>query len=232
MKKIIINTAFFLLLAAGFVSCTKDYITGGEIEDVNMYKDKTNFEVLSMDPLFDTLVQIIEASGLKEKINQAGSTFFAPTDYSIRSYLELRTVYVQKNYNQDAKFGLDSLNYYLKNNKDNTRDSLLLYMIPKSLPYSDLTRTGIIYQTGLAGNNVVVSYEPLGRNGVVSTVPRQVVFTQLWFPYDLSESNPAEEIPEEIGVRTSCITSGINTKSGVMNYLNNYHTLFFYGTRK
>ena len=232
MKKILINTAFFLLLAAAFTSCNKDYISGGEIEDVNMYKDKTNFEVLSMDPLFDTLVQVIEASGLKDKINQAGSTFFAPTDYSILMYLQLRTAYVQSNIDQNGKFALDSLNYYVKNNKDNTRDSLLMYMIPKPLPYSELTRTGIVYQSGLAGNNVVVSYEPVGRNNVVSTVPRQVVFTQLWYPYDVNEANPAEEIPEDIGVRTSCITSGINTKSGIMNYLNNFHTLFFYGTKK
>ncbi|MEO6136773.1 MAG: fasciclin domain-containing protein [Ginsengibacter sp.] len=232
MKKILINTAFFLLLAAAMTSCTKDYITGGKIEDVNMYKDKTNFEVLSQDPLFDTLVQIIEASGLKDKINQAGSTFFAPTDYSILTYMQLRTVYVQENYDQNGKFGLDSLNYYLKTNKNNTRDSLLMYMIPKPLPYDALTRTGIAYQSGLAGNMVVVSYEPVGRNNVVSTTPRQVVFTQLWFPYIVNDANPAEEIPEKIGVRTSCITSGINTKSGIMNYLNNFHTLFFYGTKK
>lgn len=232
MKKILVKIAFFLLLTAAMTSCTKDYITGGEIEDVNMYKDKTNFEVLSQDPLFDTLVQIIEASGLKDKINQAGSTFFAPSDYTILKYLQLRTAYVQSNYSQDAKFGLDSLNYYLKNNKDNTTDSLLMYMIPKPLPYSALDRTGVVYQTGLAGNMVVVSYEPVGKNNVVSTVPRQVIFTQLWFPYVVNEANPAEEIPEDIGVRTSCITSGINTKSGIMNYLNNYHTLFFYGTKK
>lgn len=232
MKKILINTAFFLLFTVVLTSCNKEYISGGAIEDVNMYKDKTNFEVLSMDPLYDTLVQVIEAAGLTDKINQAGSTFFAPSDYAILRYLRVRTDDVKNNININGQFGLDSLTYYLKNNKNNTRDSLMMYMIPKPLPYAELTRVGAVYQTGLPGNKVVVSYEPIGRNNVVSTVPRQVVFTQLWYPYVVDEANPAEEIPEEIGVRTSVITSGINTKSGIMNYLNNSHTLFFYGTNQ
>ena len=232
MKKILINSSFVLILVAGIVSCKKDYITGGQIEDVNMYKNNTNYEVLAMDPAYDTLVQIIDAAGLRDKINETGTTFFAPSDYSIRAYLELRTVYDQLNYDQDAQFGLDSLKYYLQNNINNTADSLLMYQVHTALPDSSLTRTGIAYETGLAGDTVVISYEPLSRNDVVSTVPRQVFFTQLWYHYDLSDANPAEDIPEETGVRESVITSGINTKSGVMNYLDNFHTLFFYGTKQ
>ena len=232
MKKILINTSFFLILIAAMASCKKDYITGGQIEDVNMYKNNTNYEVLAQDPAYDTLVQLIDAAGLKDKINESGTTFFAPSDYSILEYLQLRTIFVQNNYDQYAKFDLDSLKYYLENNIDNIRDSLLMYQVHTPLPYESLTRTGVAYETGLAGDTVVVSYEPLGRSDVVSTVPRQVYFTQLWYHYDLSDANPAEDIPEEIGVREGVITSGINTKSGIMMYLNNFHTLFFYGTKQ
>jgi hypothetical protein len=232
MKKILVNTALFLILLGALASCKKDYITGGQIEDVNMYKNNTNYEVLAQDPAYDTLVQLIDAAGLKEKINESGTTFFAPSDYSIRTYLELRTVFDQNNYDINAQFGLDSLKYYLQNNIENIADSLLMYQVHTPLPYSSLTRTGVAYATGLAGDTIVVSYEPLSRNDVVSTVPRQVYFTQLWYHYDLSDANPAEDIPEEIGVREPVITSGINTKSGIMNYLNNFHTLFFYATKQ
>ena len=233
MKKILINTSILLILVAALASCKKDdYIHGGVIEDVNQYANNTNYEVLAQDPMYDTLVQIIDAAGLKDKINETGTTFFAPSDRSILTYMELRTLFDQQNYDQDAQFGLDSLKYYLQNNIDNTRDSLLMYQIPTPLPYSSLTRTGVAYETGLAGDTVVVSYEPTGRNDVVSTVPREVFFTQLWYHYDLSDANPAADIPEEIGIRESVITSGINTKSGIINYLNNFHTLFFYDTKQ
>ena len=232
MKKILINTSLFFILLAALASCKKSYIKGGQIEDVNMYANNTNYEVLAMDPAYDTLIQLIDAAGLKDKINKSGTTFFAPSDYSILSYLQLRTVFLQDYVDQNAKFGLDSLKYYLQNNIDNTRDSLLMYQISTPLPYSSLTTTGVAYETGLAGDTVVVSYEPLGRNTVVSTVPRQVFFTQLWYHYNLSDANPASAIPSEIGVREGVITSGINTKSGIMNYLNNYHTLFFYATKQ
>jgi hypothetical protein len=75
MKKILVNTAFFLILIAALASCKKDYITGGQIEDVNMYKNNTNYEVLAQDPAYDTLVQLIDAAGLKDKINEPGTTF-------------------------------------------------------------------------------------------------------------------------------------------------------------
>ena len=116
MKKILINTSLFLILVAALASCKKDYIHGGVIEDVNQYKNNTNYEILAQDPAYDTLVQIIDAAGLKDKINETGTTFFAPSDYSILAYMELRTVFVQEHYDQDAQFGLDSLKYYLQNN--------------------------------------------------------------------------------------------------------------------
>lgn len=214
-----------------FTSCKKDYLTGGEIENVDMFKNMTNYEVLSKDPLFDTLVQIIDASGLRDMIDKAGTTFFAPSDYAILTYMQARTLYVQQTINAEAVFGLDSLKFYLQNNKDNTRDSLLMYLIDTPLSYDDLTRAGKAYPTGLSGDTAIISYSPYGSSGPVSSRPRAVFYTHLWYPYDVSDANPAEEIPEETGVRTLVITSGIKTKSGIMNYLENFHTLFFYGTK-
>ena len=238
MKKIfLINLGVLMAIVLVLSACKKDYITGGTPENVNYYKDSTTYDVLNGNPAYDTLVQIIDAAGLKDKINQQGTTFFAPSDVSIYNYLNVRTVYVQNNYNQDSTFGLDSLKYYLKNNINGTKDSMLMYLIGKPLPYSVLTNTGSLYPTGLAGDTVIVSYEytkngALGYNSVVSSQPQIVYFTQLWYHYDLSDDNTAGAVPDNIGVHNLVKTSGINTQNGVLNELDNSNRLFFYGTKQ
>ena len=65
-------------------SCEKnDYVVGGKSQDVNIYKNMSNYDMLKSNPAFDTLVQVIDAAGVKDVINAQGTTFFAPSDYSI-----------------------------------------------------------------------------------------------------------------------------------------------------
>ncbi len=232
----------FLLLAGltllVLASCKKqDYITGGVPEDVNKYKNTSTYDVLAKNPLYDTLVKVIDAAGMKDKINAQGTTFFAPSDYSIYHYLNQRTVDIQNiNYNAPV-FGLDSLLYYVTNNINGTRDSLSLYLIPQLLTYDKLTETGAYFPTGLTNEKVIVSYETtkdtyLGYNPVVSSYPRLVYFTHLWYPYTLNDANPAGQVPLNIGVRTLVTTSGLQTQNGIINSLANSHILFFYGTKQ
>jgi hypothetical protein len=237
MKKIFENLLLLAGIALAFSACKKDYITGGIAEDVNKFKNTSTYDVLKQDPLYDTLVQIIDAAGLKDKVNEQGTTFFAPTDYSIFNYLTQRTIYVQNNINQYSKFGLDSLIYYLNNDIDGTKDSLLMYLVHQPLPYESLSNTGAYYATELPGDSVIVSYEytkntNLGYNPVVSNIPQVVFFTQVWYHYDLNDDNPAGDIPEDLGVHTLVKTSGIQTQNGIMNALESSHTLFFYGTKQ
>jgi len=238
MKKILINPfAWLCTMALLLTACKKDYIIGGVAEDINKYKNTSTYDVLKANPLYDTLVQVIDNAGLKDKINEAGNTFFAPSDYSIYSYLLSRTLLVQATINQNSKFALDSLIYYVKNNIRGTKDSLLMYLIKKPLTYDVLTDVGTLYATELAGDNAIVSYEytrasNLGYNSIVSNVPQVVFYTHLWRPYDLSPANPAGDIPNTVGVRTLVITSGILTQNGVIHGLGNSHTLFFYGTKR
>lgn len=237
MKKILLNTILFLMVIIVFAACKKNYMTGGTPQDVNRYKNMTTYDVLAANPLYDTLVQIIDAAGIKDKINEQGTTFFAPSDYSIFNYLSARTVFVQNNINLDSTFGLDSLKYYLQNNINGTKDSMLMYLIHQPLSYSVLTNTGTLYPTELAGDTVIVSYEytkngSLGYNSLVSSEPQVVYFTQLWYHYNLSDDNKAGDVPEDIGVHTLIKTSGIETQNGIMNALENSHTLFFYGTKQ
>ncbi|SDC46342.1 fasciclin domain-containing protein [Niabella drilacis] len=221
-----------IAIATLVASCTKDHIIGGEQEDINAYKNTPTFDVLKTDAVYDTLVQLIEAAGLQNEVNTSNTTFFAPTDYAVMNYLNDRTLYVQSVYGDTKKFGLDSLIYYLKNNINNTKDSFRLYIVKPALNYGDLTASGQFYETGLSAKKVIVSYEyvrsgDLGYNPIVSSIPRVVYLSYLYQPYDLSDSNPASDIPSVVGVRSLCKVSGLRTQNGIMNELEASHVLFF-----
>ncbi|MCC6288917.1 MAG: fasciclin domain-containing protein [Chitinophagaceae bacterium] len=236
MKKVNLIIAV-LLFSLATTSCKKDYIVGGQIEDVTKYAKMTTFDVLKSNPDYDTLVQVIEAANMVDEVNKANTTFFAPSDYAILNYLASRTFFVQKNYDATAVFGLDSLKYYLQQNINNTRDSLKMYLIGDVLSYEKLTNTGAFFTTNLSDTKVVVSYEyvrdfELGYSSIVSSVPRIIYYSFLWYPYDLSDLNPAGDIPEDAGVRTRVIQSGLVTQNGIIDKLEPAHILFFYNTKK
>lgn len=227
----------FLFITISVIACKKNYIIGGKVEDVNKYANMTSYDVLNSLPQFDTLVQVIDAAGLKDKINQDNSTFFAISNGSIFNYLQLRTLLLQATVNQYAKFTLDSLKYYLQNNINGTKDSLLMYQVATTLTTSNLTNNGAQYPSGLIGDSVLVSYETtldplLGYTSLVSTPPRVVYFAQLWKHYNLnSKDSTAAKLPSTTGVRSLVSTSFIKTKNGMINVLTPRNTLFFYGTK-
>jgi hypothetical protein len=226
-------------IAIGFTACDKnDYIVGGESLNADMFKNISTYDMLKGNYSFDTLIQVIDAAGLKETVNAQGTSFFAPHDVSIYNYLNARTLLVQALYDKNKKFGLDSLLYYVSNNVNGTKDSLKLYMINKPLTYNSMTATGTVYETQLPGDTVIVSYEEtrdenLGYTPTVSGIPRLVYFTHLWYHYDVTPATPASAVPSSKGVRTLVKTSGIVTKNGVVHALNPAsHTLFFFGTKR
>ncbi len=236
-----------MIVVAGFAACTKDYITGGTTQNVNMYKNTSTYDVLTKFQEFDTLVQLIDAAGLKDKINEQGTTFFAVSNRSVNNYLQLRTIYLQNTVDVYAKFALDSLTYYLKNNINHTADSMYMYLVKTVTTPQSLTGIGTIYPTELAGDNAIISYEPtrdgsLGYTSIVSTAPRVVYFTQLWQHYNINGTDStAADVPSSTGVRTLVSTSFLNTQNGVINVLTPGvttsanaigTTLFFYGTRQ
>lgn len=219
-----------------FTACKKDYIVGGSKENINQYSNISTYDFLKTNHLFDTLVRLIDTAGFKNKINEAGTTFFAPSNLSIYFYLQLRTIAAQS-INANAQFGLDSLFYYLRNNINGTRDSLGMYLIKQPLPYNVLNNIGTFYPTELTGDTVIISYEytkssSLGYNALISTGPQIVYYTHLWYPYNLSQANPATSVPTNIGVRTLVKTSNTITKNGLVNGLEGSHILFFYGTKQ
>lgn len=228
--KLIISMVMVMFLAISIVSCKKqDYIIGGQLS--NPVSTLTTYDYLKGNSLhqFDTLLLLVDTAGLKDSINQPGITFFAPTDYSIDNYLQAKTVAAQL-VNPNAVYSLDTL---LKYDLAKLKDSLMMYIVHQKLTYSMLTNNGAVYQTALPGDSAVISYEytndpNLGYSSLVSSEPQVMYFTQLWGA--VTEPFVASELPTNIAIHTLCQTSGIQTATGMLDVLNNGHTLFFYGT--
>jgi hypothetical protein len=228
-NKLIILFSAVVVTLLSLNSCEKSYTSGG-IQDVNIFSQKTNYEYLQSNPVFDTLIKCIDAAGLKDAVNAAG-TYFAPTDYAILGYLGKRTIVAQRT-NQYAKWGLDSLLNSITKNYKGVKDSLKMYLFTQKLTYDVLTGAGKYYTSGLANYSPIISYETsnsgsLGYNSNYSTYPRVVYFAHLYKPYALSETNPSSLIPSDVGSRVLITTSGINTKNGVVHVLSPTHSLFF-----
>lgn len=238
------NISLIIVVCSGLLlaACNKEsHIIGGDPIDAGQFANTSTYDMLKGNAAFDTLVQLIDAAGLKDVVNQDGVTFFAPHDISILSYLTLRTTVVQNIYGRDKRFALDSLVYYLTNNVKGTRDSLKLYMLNQRVTYDVMNSFGKSYVTQLPGDTAIISYEEvardpnstLGYTTSVSTVPKLVYFTQLWYRFVPTETTPVSKISNTIGVRTLVKTSGIRTRNGVVHALDPAsHTLFFYGTKR
>lgn len=220
---------FIVFVIAGFmlVACKKDnYLIGGKLE--NATTTLTTYDYLKNNrfKLFDTLLMLVDKAGLKDAINHQGITFYAPTDFAINNYLAKKTAEVQR-VNPFAKYSVDTL---IKYDLDKFRDSLNVYIIPQKVTYSSLTQNGIVFNTEKSGSQAVISFEPtydpnLGYTSAVSTPPKIEYYT--FIKGKLPVVVVASSIPDTIGVRVLCQTSGLTTSTGQLNVLSNSHVLFF-----
>jgi hypothetical protein len=228
--KLFIVAAAVVSVGALMSSCSKNSVTGG-IEDVNQYKTVTSYDYLQSRPRYDTLLKVLDAGNLKDSINATNVTFFAANNASILAYLNLRTIAAQAQ-NQYAKWGLDSLLYYVSTNKQNLRDSLKMYLFKQPIAF-DVKAIGDYYPSGLQKDTAIISYEVtkdanLGYNSNYTSPLRVLYFTHLYSPYPpLSINNPASSIPSNVGARVLVRRAGVYTKNGIVNELSESHTLFF-----
>lgn len=231
MRKIIITVVPLLMVI--LFSCKKrdDYLTGGTRHNAKF--NMTTYDFLKSQPggLFDTLLLLVDAANLKDKINQQGVSFFAPTDYAITNYLNSRAL-EEQNIDPARKWTIDSM---LKYELPKFTDSINTYFINQALDYNNLTNDGSLYPTLKTGTNAVASYEEilpsnseytnLGGNPNVSTNPHIVYYTFLFAT--LTPPIIASEITPTQGMRTRVQTSGIQTNTGMVHVLYNQHILFF-----
>jgi len=227
MKK---TSTYIISLFAGaliFAACGKnDYRVGGDLHSPNINMTTYDYLKSNQDGLFDTLLMLVDLAGIKDKINQQGVTFFAPTDYAINRYVERRTLQLQKT-DPFLKWTVDSI---IQHELPRFADSLDIYFVKEQLPNSELTRTGKVYKNA-KNNEVVVSYEEttdknLGKNDNSTVFPRIVYFTYLYQPLDPGFDVTKITLP--VGIRTLVQTSNARTTTGTLHVLQNSHTLFFY----
>lgn len=217
----------FCTIIIFFTSCKKNnYLVGGSLHSAKV--NMTTYDYLKSNSagLFDTLLLLVDKAGLKDKINQQGVSFFAPTDYSINGYLNSRALEEQQ-IDPYRQWTIDSM---IKYEMPKFIDSINIYFVNEALTYDKLTINGTLYPTLKPGSDCVVSYEEtrdpaLGYNPNVSTIPRIVYFTFLL--QALTPPIVASEITSDEGVHTRVQTSGIESTTGIIHVLNNQHNLFF-----
>lgn len=227
MKNIIKLFMFFALTAIVFVACKKDnYLIGGSLESATTTQTTYDYLKSNRYKMFDTLLLVIDKAGLKNVINQTGITFYAPTNYSIKNYLQKKTLEAQK-VNPFAKYSIDTL---IKYDLNKFKDSINTYIVPQTVTYSALTENGVVFNTAKSGTKAVISFEKtydsnLGYTSAVSTAPRIEYYTLI--KGTLPATIVAKDIPSTVGVRVQCQTTGLTTATGQLNVLSNTHVLFF-----
>lgn len=227
MKKI--HSILFIAAVAGlfFSACKKnDYFVGGTLHNAKVNMSTYDFLKSNNRGLFDTLLLLVDKAGIKDLINKKGVTFFVPTDYSIKTYCEYRSIQIQK-VDPFKKWTVDSI---IKYELPRFADSLNVYMLPSAVSYAQSTETGKIYNTQKAGAKAVVSYEStddpnLGYNESSTVYPRIMYYTYLYGA--LTEPFVASKIPAALGSRNLIQTSGVESTTGLVHVLANSHTLFF-----
>lgn len=213
MKKIII---LLCAAVAMFSACDEEYLIDGGVADPNV--NMTTYDYLKSNPMFDTLVVLIDKAGLKDKVNGA-VTFMAPTDYSILNYLNEVTADLRVT-DPLAKYNLDDIPL-------DTLKKLGSYIIEDKLIRNKLSKEGKEYPT-LNGEKRKVSLEPRDNYGdYLSEKPEFVFFYKKvgarWDDYAETGLGTGER-DKVVQVRTS----GIISTNGVIHVLQGNHVLFFY----
>jgi hypothetical protein len=213
-----------MIMLVVFSSCRKqtEYFIDGEGTH-NPVVNMTTYDYLKAYPLFDTLITLIDKTGLQEAINAPDATFFAPTDYAITSWLTRVRGRILNTYGQDSarKFGLDMLDY------NKMRDTLSQYIIPQKVQRENLALTDKEFSTALAGDKKIVYLREVNEyigTSSVSTKPRYLYITKVYGTRDLPGTTPPAA---QTDIEARCQTSGILTTTGVLHVIDNLHVFGF-----
>ncbi|PUZ24624.1 hypothetical protein GA0116948_105263 [Chitinophaga costaii] len=213
------------LVAVSVFSCKRDYTIGGTVLDPHV--NLTTYDYLKTNKLFDTLVLLIDRTGLKDEVNAAG-TFFAVSNYSIDHYIDAKKSDLETKLNdENLVYTFDSLDYA------SLKDSLRAYMFKDRILNADQNTSGRLF-TANDGEVRMVNLVP--DNSYTNDI-----FTQaplILYLNKMIADSPGETIPTDstgIGglqddqlLKTRCQTSGIITTTGVLHVLNNAHTWTYF----
>lgn len=221
MKKIFYVLFSSLIGILCLNSCSKEeYLVDGGLHDARV--DLSTYDYLAQHPagLFDTLITVIDHFGLRDEINNA-STFFAPTNYSIRRFYNSKWAELLS-VDENATFSLaqmlerievDSLRAYIYH--DGNYD-----LTSANTQYSPINNASGI--TGFAYHRQL-------------QVPGQWSFQPIYYLYYVKIRGEQDNVASDGTVTTAegdfadlrirCQTQGIETSTGtIINVLANSHT--------
>jgi len=216
---------FTISIVIGLFACKKEYTIGGTITDphVNM----TTYDYLKTNPIFDTLLLVIDKTGLKDEVNSAG-TFFAFTDYSIKNYVDKRReILKDTTTNPDLDFTFDSLDYAA------LRDSVRAYIFKDQITRNNTTESGRLFRAN-DGELRLIRLIPSGDytdGSVFNTQPKYLYYSKMISVDGLPVPTDSTGIPGLDArqlLTAQCQTSGIITTTGILHVLRNSHFFAFY----
>jgi hypothetical protein len=227
MKKSIFPGILILMAVVIFSSCKKDYTIGGSIIDphVNM----TTYDYLKTNPLFDTVLLLIDKTGLKDEVN-ASKTFFAFTDYAITNYIAAKQEDLRVKIDPNYVYTFDSLDFA------GLKDSLRAYMFSESISRDNVTAKGKLFRANDGELRFIqlIPSDDYTDGTVFSQLPEYLYFTKLLatednYPIPTDSTGIPNIKPKQLDLRTVVQTSGIITTTGILHVLHNYHRFAFFG---
>ncbi len=201
-------------------SCKKEsYLTDEGVHEARV--NLTTYDYLAQHPagLFDTLIIVIDHFGLKDEINNA-STFFAPTNYSIKRFYNRKWAELLIR-DENATYSLaqmleavnvDSLRTYIYNDGNHGPTT------------ANTQYTPIANASGIPGFSYHRQLQPPGQWSFQPIY--YLYYVQIRGEQDQVNSDGVVTTPEgdETDLRIRCQTSGIITSTGtVINVLANSH---------
>lgn len=221
-----IFSGIVILMAITIFSCKKDYTIGGSLHDphVNM----TTYDYLKTNPLFDTLLLLIDRTGLKDEVNASG-TFFAFTDYAIQNYVRFkREAAVLETNDENLVYTFDSLDFNL------LKDSVRAYLFKDQITRANTTKTGRLFQANDGELRLVQLIPSNGyTDGTVFTTEPEYIYLNKMISVDglpvPTDSTGIPGLEPKQLLSTLCQTTGILTTTGVLHVLSNAHTFTYYG---
>ncbi|WP_143309942.1 fasciclin domain-containing protein [Chitinophaga vietnamensis] len=225
MKKISSYILFCCMALVAFQACKKDYIIGGSLHTAKF--NGTTYEYLHTNPLFDTLILLIDKTGLKDEVNANNTTFFAPTNYCIFNYVKkvVQARLQLQTGDENLVFNFDQLDF------PSLKDSLRAYIFPGHIIRDSLNKDGAMY-TAKDGEQRLISLEEDQSNTYVNAGftdrPKYIYITKIFGARDPVDPDSLAALPEsQRDVKDIIQSSGIITNNGVVHVMSNSHTFTF-----
>ena len=212
---------YFLIFGLGlvyFTSCKKStYLTDGGLSQAKTPLSTYDYLKEHKYHLFDTLIMVIDHYKLKEEVNNS-ATFFAPTNYSINKFIELKRDEARK-IDENAVYTLE--NMY----NDITADSVRIYMLKSRVELmSTPLEPAAVSNAANTPAAVQRILQPKPADAWSSSPIYYLYYIKVRGTLDPPNS-PVQPNDPDIDIKVQCQTTGIEPSSGgMLHVLSNTHT--------